>query len=553
MFKRSFSLLFALSLISPLVFAEYTAEIPGLDYYQTNTPTIGSTISGGTEDQVLFVGAGSTLDGDPGLTYEEATNRLSVGAGTSAVGTINSIVDVGSPSIEWPGVYMRNLQDWVIGFATSNAITGVRWNMTQLPGDTYNSAFAFNVDGVGEYPIKIETTGEVGINWTAPTQSVVSALAVDGGVTIGNAYTSTNAPPDGLAVKGTAGFGTDAPGNTVHIFNDGTYLDGGLILDATAGISPGIQFYFNGDPFHGFFGVAETAGHFGIDTSVNDFSFGVQQGGNLHFGADGAGGNPTTMVLMTNDGHVAIRGGYSGAFFTPTAWLHLPPGDIITSNAPLKFSDGLYLTTPETGTVEWETGTAENLTFTPVGTRYRIPMVDSGVGGLTSGRVPIATTNGRLTDDAGLTFVSDTLTVTQGTLGNEVARLASTASSGTDPSRRTFENKVLTTNSTATTIHTFAIPATTTVQIKAFVTARRTGGSAGTAEDGAGYEIIAVFKNVAGTATQISISTLTAKEDQSPWDLSFAVSAGNSLLQVSGATNNNISWVMVADVYQVST
>src|SRR3989304_4465482 len=135
MFKRSFSLLFALSLISPLVFAEYTAEIPGLDYYQTNTPTIGSTISGGTEDQVLFVGAGSPLDGDPGLTYEEATNRLSVGAGTSAVGTINSIVDVGSPSIEWPGVYMRNLQDWVIGFATSNAITGVRWNMTQLPGD----------------------------------------------------------------------------------------------------------------------------------------------------------------------------------------------------------------------------------------------------------------------------------------------------------------------------------------------------------------------------------------------------------------------------------
>ena len=35
------------------------------------------------------------------------------------------------------------------------------------------------------------------------------------------------------------------------------------------------------------------------------------------------------------------------------------------------------------------------------------------VGGLTSGRVPFATTNGRLTDDADMTFATDTLTVTK--------------------------------------------------------------------------------------------------------------------------------------------
>jgi hypothetical protein len=97
----------------------------------------------------------------------------------------------------------------------------------------------------------------------------------------------------------------------------------------------------------------------------------------------------------------------------PTAYLHLKAGTTTAGTAPIKLTTGNYNTTPEAGTFEWYATTAENPTFTPVSTRYRIPLVDSGVGGLTSGRVPFATTNGRLTDDSDMTFATDTLTVTK--------------------------------------------------------------------------------------------------------------------------------------------
>ena len=68
------------------------------------------------------------------------------------------------------------------------------------------------------------------------------------------------------------------------------------------------------------------------------------------------------------------------------------------------------MTTAEAGAWEF---TTDDLFFTiTTGTaRKRLLMADA-VGGLTSGRVPFATTNGRLTDDADMTFSVATLTVT---------------------------------------------------------------------------------------------------------------------------------------------
>ena len=105
------------------------------------------------------------------------------------------------------------------------------------------------------------------------------------------------------------------------------------------------------------------------------------------------------------------RLGLGTAAVSPTAWLTIGAG---TTTVPaIRLIDGVYVTTPLSGSIEWDVGTAENPTFTPVSTRYRIPLIDSGVGGLTSTRVPFATTNGRLTDDADFTFATDTLTVTK--------------------------------------------------------------------------------------------------------------------------------------------
>lgn len=134
------------------------------------------------------------------------------------------------------------------------------------------------------------------------------------------------------------------------------------------------------------------------------------------------------------------------------------------------------------------------------------------------------------------------LHVSHHTLGNAVFRIESVATND-DPACVVYQNRLTTTDATVTTIHTVAIPTTTTIGLIAHVVARRTGGAAGTAEDGAFYIRAATFKNVAGTATQIGATTaLHTNEDQAGWDLTFAVAAGNALIQVTGAVDNNIVW-----------
>jgi len=101
---------------------------------------------------------------------------------------------------------------------------------------------------------------------------------------------------------------------------------------------------------------------------------------------------------------------------------------------------------------------------------------------------------------------------------------------------------ISTTDATATTIFSVVIPPTTTVFITADVAARRTGGSSGTAEDGAAYKIYGAFKNVSGSATLIGQGTTFVAEDQVAWGISFSVTADTAILQVTGAANNNINW-----------
>lgn len=86
----------------------------------------------------------------------------------------------------------------------------------------------------------------------------------------------------------------------------------------------------------------------------------------------------------------------------PGARLDLPAGTATAGTAPLMLRTGTSLTTAVAGSVEF---TTDDLFFTiTAGTaRKRIIFADP-VGGLTNGRVPYATTNGRLTDDLGFEY-----------------------------------------------------------------------------------------------------------------------------------------------------
>lgn len=128
------------------------------------------------------------------------------------------------------------------------------------------------------------------------------------------------------------------------------------------------------------------------------------------------------------------------------------------------------------------------------------------------------------------------------------------SASPTAPIETTYQNYVNTTNATATLLHTFTVPASTTLGIEVVVVARRTGGAAGAAEDGAGYDMKAAYKNAAGTATLIGAGIKNVwGEDQAGWDISFVVSTNTVRLEVTGAANNNVTWHMTARTWAVSS
>ncbi len=79
----------------------------------------------------------------------------------------------------------------------------------------------------------------------------------------------------------------------------------------------------------------------------------------------------------------------------PTARLHLGAGTNVASTAPLKLTSGTSLTTPEAGAIEFTTDTF-SATITTGAARKGIVLNDGTA--LTSGKIPIASTGGRLID-----------------------------------------------------------------------------------------------------------------------------------------------------------
>ncbi len=143
--------------------------------------------------------------------------------------------------------------------------------------------------------------------------------------------------------------------------------------------------------------------------------------------------------------------------------------------------------------------------------------------------------------------------ISEPTLGNEVFRIESVATND-DPSERVFQNRVATTDATVTTLHTYTIPASTTVRLVAHVVARRTSGG-GNADDGASYTIVATVKNAGGTAALIggSVNQLTAQEDQPGWDATIDVASATARVRVTGAASTSVTWHLTLHVFQVGS
>ncbi len=137
---------------------------------------------------------------------------------------------------------------------------------------------------------------------------------------------------------------------------------------------------------------------------------------------------------------------------------------------------------------------------------------------------------------------SATVDILEGTLGNAVLKYSSTATNDA-PGITIYQNRVTTTDATVTTLHSFTTATDTAYHFEAIVLARRTGGTGGTTGDMASYKIIATFKNIGGTVTQVGTTTIVhSAEDQAGWDCVYDINGTAVRVRVTGALNNNLTW-----------
>lgn len=147
------------------------------------------------------------------------------------------------------------------------------------------------------------------------------------------------------------------------------------------------------------------------------------------FQTGSAGDNGEIVTLLGTGGGAFAFAQYIGANGTgfkissaPTAKVHIAAGSTTASTAPIKLTSGSLLTAAEAGAVEFLTDKL-HFTISTGAARKEITLNDAA---LTSGTIPVATTNGRLTDSAFTTTTLQSGTYTP-TLTNVANLDASTA------------------------------------------------------------------------------------------------------------------------------
>jgi hypothetical protein len=159
----------------------------------------------------------------------------------------------------------------------------------------------------------------------------------------------------------------------------------------------------------------------------------------------------------------------------------------------------------------------------------------------------------------GINFVDAGQSVTATTTGIDVdlpsgdALSVVTAETNDDPNWVVSQARVATTDATVTTLQTIPITANRTYFIKSVIIARRTGGTAGTADDGAAYEIATGYTTKAGTVTAIVVPTVLERADVGTYDADFTISGTNVLVEVTGVVDTNITWHCTTEVSYVGT
>lgn len=295
---------------------------------------------------------------------------------------------------------------------------------------------------------------------TTGTQTMAGAKTFSSTVT-GSASPAFTIGTYGAGIRGTASGNTtwlqleQASGNPIAIWLGNTTLDYS-ILEL---MDPGGTLNTNNFEFSCLGGGYATNGLLAANSLLawtrsgltNGYRMGTQSGPVILF----TGGFATTneRVRILNTGEMAVSG-TATPLTTPTAHLHIAAGAAGAGKAPLKFSSGTDLTTPEAGAMEFD-GT--NLHFSPSTTRYDLAMYLAGSAALNFGSTAAQssadltiTVTGAADGDPVILGVPNAATLTNSAFtawvsaANTVTVRYNNYSSGAqDPANATFKVKVI--------------------------------------------------------------------------------------------------------------
>lgn len=112
---------------------------------------------------------------------------------------------------------------------------------------------------------------------------------------------------------------------------------------------------------------------------------------------------------------------------------------------------------------------------------------------------------------------------------------------------RLFGPHAVTTDATVTVVATVSTGASRIYTIIAKVQ----GMTSDTTTGQASYYLIGLFKNVAGTLTQVGSTTVVSSiESNGAWDCAFAISGTNVIVNITGVAATTIFWHAQVEVIQ---
>ena len=254
--------------------------------------------------------------GNLGIGTTNPIANLQVTQGTVGMGTVS----VGAGGTTWNG----SLTQFTNTFKIGDTITSEGQTKTIT---SITSNILLTTDAVGE-----------AISGKAYTLAGGDRFSVLGN---GNVGIGTNDPDYTLEVSGTSRITGDIYwANTVLNPADGFASQTGAGFDASAG-----EFQISANN-----NVPLFLGRFGGTGTLLDFRYASNQIGTISTDATDLTIEANADLILQTTGNVGI------GTTTPTAKLHLPAGTATASTAPLKFTEGTLLTTPEKGVLEFADG-----------------------------------------------------------------------------------------------------------------------------------------------------------------------------------------------------